>query len=146
MHIHNNKIIINNYFPVNLQNNLKKYMLYRIEDDNISITDTNNINTNNNNNSNNNNNAQENGENDSKSKTELSPMSIVFHFKLRLYKAQFELIRWNVQRAKKEVKSALEIYQKQLKDFPPGSIGDDPLPDNTTGLFLKANFSILSSG
>jgi CCR4-NOT transcription complex subunit 10 len=99
------------------------------------------------NNSNNNINAQENGEsggnNDSKSKADLSPISIVFNFKLRLYKAQFELIRWNVSKAKKEVKSALEIYQKQLKDLPPGSIGEDPLPDNTTGLFLKANLEYL---
>ena len=38
-----------------------------------------------------NNNAQDNSENgnDSKSKSALSPLSIVFHFRLRLYKARF---------------------------------------------------------
>ena len=33
MRIVNNKIIINDNFPVNLQENLNKYMLYKIEDD-----------------------------------------------------------------------------------------------------------------
>ena len=72
-----------------------------------------------------NSNAQDNSENgnDSKSKSALSPLSIVFHFRLRLYKAQFELIRCNISKAKKEIKSALEIYQKQLKDLPAGSTG-----------------------
>ena len=94
-----------------------------------------------------NNNAQDNSENgnDSKSKSALSPLSIVFQFRLRLYKAQFELIQCNISKAKKEIKSALEIYQKQLKDLPAGSIGEDPLPDNTTGLFLKANLEYLRS-
>ena len=94
-----------------------------------------------------NSNAQDNSENgnDSKSKSALSPLSIVFHFRLRLYKAQFELIRCNISKAKKEIKSALEIYQKQLKDLPAGSTGEDPLPDNTTGLFLKANLEYLRS-
>eukprot|EP00945_MAST-04E_sp_MAST-4E-sp1_P003362 g3362.t1 len=69
--------------------------------------------------------------------------AIVFKFKLKLCKAQLELISLNAQRAKKEVKSALEIYQKQLKDLAPGSLGDTPLPNNTTGLILKANLEYL---
>jgi CCR4-NOT transcription complex subunit 10 len=72
-----------------------------------------------------------------------SSLSIVFKFKLKLCRAQLELLLWNAQRAKKEVKSALEIYQKQLKDLSPGSLGGLPVPNNTTGLLLKANLEYL---
>ncbi|TMW63246.1 hypothetical protein Poli38472_002187 [Pythium oligandrum] len=91
---------------------------------------------------------------------------VEFRFRLHLYKAKIMLLQSNLKVAKKEVKSALEIFQKEIKardrtesELPPvvpaGSIGADKTStvighpslavQKSTGLFLKANLEYLRS-
>ncbi|KAF1330221.1 Ccr4-not transcription complex subunit, partial [Globisporangium splendens] len=90
-----------------------------------------------------------------------------FRFRLHLYKAKFVLLAGNLKTAKKEVKSALEIFQKEIKsrertdesgaaanstalttagswDKTSTSISYPSLQvQNSTALFLKANLEYL---
>ncbi|KAL7692648.1 putative tetratricopeptide-like helical domain superfamily, ribonuclease H-like superfamily [Plasmopara halstedii] len=85
-----------------------------------------------------------------------------FRFRLHLYRAKFMLLQSNLKTAKKEVKSALEIFQKEIKTYDRGdskvtssvlsmdsektssSIGHPCLTvQNSTALFLKANLEYL---
>ncbi|RMX64948.1 hypothetical protein KXD40_001181 [Peronospora effusa] len=86
-----------------------------------------------------------------------------FRFRLHLYRAKFMLLQCNLKTAKKEVKSALEIFQKEIKTHDRGdvaaissstlamesektsaAIGHPCLVvQNSTALFLKANLEYL---
>lgn len=86
-----------------------------------------------------------------------------FRFRLHLYKAKFVLLEGNLKTAKKEVKSALEIFQKEIKsrdraeesggaggvlaggwDKTSTAISHPSLAvQNSTALFLKANLEYL---
>ncbi|CAH0479756.1 unnamed protein product [Peronospora belbahrii] len=86
-----------------------------------------------------------------------------FRFRLHLYRAKFMLLQSNLKTAKKEVKSALEILQKEIKTHDRGNaaatssstlgmesektsaaIGHPCLAvQNSTALFLKANLEYL---
>ncbi|KAL4109324.1 hypothetical protein PRIC1_001025 [Phytophthora ramorum] len=86
-----------------------------------------------------------------------------FRFRLHLYRAKFMLLQSNTKTAKKEVKSALEIFQKEIKTYDRGevaaattsslamesektstAIGHPCLVvQNSTALFLKANLEYL---
>lgn len=86
-----------------------------------------------------------------------------FRFRLHLYRAKFMLLQSNLKTAKKEVKSALEIFQKEIKTYDRGdaaaasssslsmesektssAIGHPCLVvQNSTALFLKANLEYL---
>ncbi|TDH65719.1 hypothetical protein CCR75_006756 [Bremia lactucae] len=87
-----------------------------------------------------------------------------FRFRMHLYRAKFMLLQSNLKTAKKEVKSALEIFQKEIKiydrsesntfasssslslesDKTSSAIGHPCLVvQNTTALFLKANLEYL---
>ncbi|KAG1701530.1 hypothetical protein DVH05_010831 [Phytophthora capsici] len=85
-----------------------------------------------------------------------------FRFRLHLYRAKFMLLQSNLKTAKKEVKSALEIFQKEIKTYDRGdavstlsslgmesektssAIGHPCLAvQNSTALFLKANLEYL---
>lgn len=84
-----------------------------------------------------------------------------FRFRLHLYKAKFVLLEANLKTAKKEVKSALEIFQKEIKardrtaderdssataawDKTSTAISHPALAvQNSTALFLKANLEYL---
>lgn len=88
-----------------------------------------------------------------------------FRFRLHLYKAKFVLLEGNLKTAKKEVKSALEIFQKEIKsrersddaaassstaltagswDKTSTAISYPSLNvQNSTALFLKANLEYL---
>ncbi|GLD92980.1 hypothetical protein PINS_up001572 [Pythium insidiosum] len=87
---------------------------------------------------------------------------VEFRFRLHLYKAKMMLLQSNLKIAKKEVKSALEIFQKEIRardrgddgvTGPAGALCADrtsatlchpPLAvQKTTGLFLKANLEYL---
>ncbi|KAJ0409333.1 hypothetical protein ATCC90586_000570 [Pythium insidiosum] len=87
---------------------------------------------------------------------------VEFRFRLHLYKAKMMLLQSNLKVAKKEVKSALEIFQKEIKardrrddgaTGPAGAICSDRTSatlchpslaiQKTTGLFLKANLEYL---
>lgn len=85
-----------------------------------------------------------------------------FRFRLHLYRAKFMLLQCKLKTAKKEVKSALEIFQKEIKPYDRGdstasssvlsmesektssTIGHPCLAvQNSTALFLKANLEYL---
>ncbi|KAL3671924.1 hypothetical protein V7S43_002591 [Phytophthora oleae] len=85
-----------------------------------------------------------------------------FRFRLHLYRAKFMLLQSNLKTAKKEVKSALEIFQKEIKTYDRGdaastssSLGMESektssaighpclVVQNSTALFLKANLEYL---
>ncbi|OWZ20409.1 CCR4-NOT transcription complex subunit [Phytophthora megakarya] len=86
-----------------------------------------------------------------------------FRFRLHLYRAKFMLLQSNLKTAKKEVKSALEIFQKEIKTHDRSdsmatslssvamesektstAIGHPCLVvQNSTALFLKANLEYL---
>ncbi|KAG7398569.1 CCR4-NOT transcription complex subunit 10 [Phytophthora boehmeriae] len=86
-----------------------------------------------------------------------------FRFRLHLYRAKFMLLQSNLKTAKKEVKSALEIFQKEIKTYDRGdatATSTSPLSmesektstaighpclvvQNSTALFLKANLEYL---
>lgn len=80
-----------------------------------------------------------------------------FRFRLHLYRAKFMLLQSNLKAAKKEMKSALEIFQKEIKsrddsaallsleaDKTSSAIGHPSLAvQNSTALFLKANLEYL---
>jgi CCR4-NOT transcription complex subunit 10 len=85
---------------------------------------------------------------------------VEFRFRLHLYKSKLMLLLGNLKTAKKEVKSALEILQKEIK--PRGERGDESggaaasaektstaighpslAVQKSTGLFLKANLEYL---
>jgi CCR4-NOT transcription complex subunit 10 len=80
-----------------------------------------------------------------------------FRFRLHLYRAKFMLLQSNLKAAKKEMKSALEIFQKEIKsrddslallsletDKTSSGIGHPSLAvQNSTALFLKANLEYL---
>lgn len=91
--------------------------------------------------------------------------TIEFRFRLHLYKAKLNLLQVNLKTAKKEVKSALEIFQKEIKsrdrsaeessartttganaatEKTSTAIGHPSLAvQNSTALFLKANLEYL---
>lgn len=78
-----------------------------------------------------------------------------FRFRLHLYKAKLVLLEGNLKTAKKEVKSALEIFQKEIKarssddasapwDKTSTAISHPSVSvQNSTALFLKANLEYL---
>ncbi|KAI9922501.1 hypothetical protein PsorP6_002473 [Peronosclerospora sorghi] len=86
-----------------------------------------------------------------------------FRFRLHLYRAKFMLFQSNLKTAKKEVKSALEIFQKEIKTQNRGEMTATSTPSlaiesektsaaighpclvvqNSTALFLKANLEYL---
>jgi CCR4-NOT transcription complex subunit 10 len=101
--------------------------------------------------------ADSGGDSDSKSdKKRDAPEIVEFRFRLHLYKAKMLLLQANAKTAKKEVKSALEIFQKEMKGRdgaqPPGSNPSNPLSamlipptdmQNPAALCLKANLEYL---
>jgi CCR4-NOT transcription complex subunit 10 len=85
---------------------------------------------------------------------------IEFRFRMHLYKSKLFLLESNLKTAKKEVKSALEIFQKEIKSRSEKQQEDTPMilssektsitighpslaVQNATGLFLKANMEYL---
>ncbi|DBA03658.1 TPA: hypothetical protein N0F65_006837 [Lagenidium giganteum] len=90
---------------------------------------------------------------------------VEFRFRMHLYKAKILLLQSNLKTAKKEVKSALEIFQKELKSRERADEGSAPVDgaaaslgsektsttichpsqavQNSTALFLKANLEYL---
>uniref|UniRef100_A0AAV1T8P8 CCR4-NOT transcription complex subunit n=1 Tax=Peronospora matthiolae TaxID=2874970 RepID=A0AAV1T8P8_9STRA len=86
-----------------------------------------------------------------------------FRFRLHLYRAKSMLLQSNLKTAKKEVKSALEILQKEIKTYDRGDTAAAPssslalesektsaaighprlMVQNSTALFLKANLEYL---
>ncbi|KAF0687358.1 Aste57867_20881 [Aphanomyces stellatus] len=94
-----------------------------------------------------------------KSKASFEANVVEFKFRLHLYKAKLALMHENLKTAKKEVKAAMEIFQKEIKakekpnDNSPlsvqigigvGSIFHPPVAvQNSSALFLKANSEYL---
>ncbi|KAH9155746.1 hypothetical protein AeRB84_002312 [Aphanomyces euteiches] len=95
---------------------------------------------------------------DQKSKSAFEANVVEFKFRLHLYKAKLALLHDNLKNAKKEVKTAMEIFQKEIKSkekpgdtinavavpIGVGSIFHPPLSvQNSSALFLKANMEYL---
>mmetsp|Transcript_37089 Transcript_37089/g.85688 ORF Transcript_37089/g.85688 Transcript_37089/m.85688 type:complete len:795 (-) Transcript_37089:454-2838(-) len=79
-----------------------------------------------------------------------NPEQVEFEFRLHLYRAKLLLLQQQLKLSKKEIKSALEIYQRDLRPdaatngFEAG-LDDDSRTGmrNMTALYLKANFEYL---
>lgn len=80
-----------------------------------------------------------------------TPDMIEFRFRLHLYKAKLLLLQSAVKGAKKEVKGALEIFQREMRPKTEGAIvpasvllpSPQPSIQNNSALFLKANLECL---
>lgn len=95
---------------------------------------------------------------DSEKRKETNSLIVVeFKFRLHLYRAKLLLLQSKLKAVKKEMKSALEIFQKEIKTFREADSEDINdkhamhIPDNSsvldvqnaTALFLKANLEYL---
>lgn len=94
---------------------------------------------------------------DKNEKTDATPEQVEYEFRLRLYRAKVSLLQHQLKLSKKEIKSALEVYQRDLRgqglenDLESLRQGRDLLDPsvsrigmrNTTAIYLKANFEYL---
>lgn len=110
--------------------------------------------------------GRRNNDSNSSDKKAQNASVVEFRFRLHLAKAKLQLLKENVKQAKKEIKSALEIFQQEIKALAPGIKGSGSAGGagnnsaaqsgtraltpagwwatagsarNTTPLFLKAN-------
>lgn len=92
-------------------------------------------------------------------KKDATPEQVEYEFRLRLYRAKVSLLQHQLKLSKKEIKSALEVYQRDLRSQVPGDASDpfrrneqldgiDPSISrigmrNSTAIYVKANFEYL---